>query len=166
MQASPKLGLDLSSGTVAHHTPSVCMLCWRPKPECQMPIWGHWSGVWISLNLGGCIPLLRTRGALQELPRLGICAKIWLIYFLRWPKLGPEPSKAHFWHFQSREKPYKCTAWTTWGIFGAFWKGICQSRATTIANLLMGGCGWSHECVEDGHKGTCVKYGELKTQHN
>jgi len=33
---------------LAHHTPSVCMFSWRQ--ECQMPVWGHQSGLWISLN--------------------------------------------------------------------------------------------------------------------
>ena len=29
----------------------------------------------------------------------------------------------------------------------------------TIASSLMGECGLSHECEEDGCKGTCVKFG-------
>jgi len=31
--------------------------------------------------------------------------------------------------------------------------------AVTIASLLMGGRGLSHECVEDGCKSTCVEFG-------
>ena len=34
--------------------------------------------------------------------------------------------------------------------------------AMTIASSLMGGCGLSHEHVEDGCKSTCVKFGGLK----
>ena len=34
--------------------------------------------------------------------------------------------------------------------------------AVTIACLLMGGCGLSHECVEDGCKSTCVEFGVWK----
>jgi len=36
----------------------------------------------------------------------------------------------------------------------------------TIASSLMGGCGFSHEHVEDSCKSTCVKIWGLKTQHN
>ena len=42
---------------VGHHTPSVCMFSWRPK--CQIPVLGHRSSLWISLNpicQGGCAP--------------------------------------------------------------------------------------------------------------
>ena len=35
-------------------------------------------------------------------------------------------------------------------------------RAVTIANSLTGGCGLSHECVVDGCKDTCVKFGGQK----
>jgi len=35
----------------------------------------------------------------------------------------------------------------------------CWLSAVTIAILLMGGCGLSHERVEDGCKSTCVKFG-------
>ena len=28
-----------------------------------------------------------------------------------------------------------------------------------MANSLMGGCGLSHERIEDGHKGTCGMFG-------
>ena len=35
----------------------------------------------------------------------------------------------------------------------------CWLRAMTIASLLMGGCGLSHEHVEDGRKTMCVKFG-------
>jgi len=30
--------------------------------------------------------------------------------------------------------------------------------AMTIASSLMGGCGLSHERVEDGYKSTCMKF--------
>ena len=33
---------------VAHHTPSNCMFSWRPK--CQIPVWDHRGGLWISIN--------------------------------------------------------------------------------------------------------------------
>ena len=35
----------------------------------------------------------------------------------------------------------------------------CQVSAVTIASTLMGGCGLSHEHVEDGCKSTCVNFG-------
>jgi len=38
----PKLGLDL------HHTLLMCMFSWWP--ECQMSVWGHHSGLWISFG--------------------------------------------------------------------------------------------------------------------
>ena len=41
----------------------------------------------------------------------------------------------------------------------------CRLSAVTIASLLMGGCGLSHECVEDGCKSTCEVWG-LKTRQN
>ena len=36
------------------------------------------------------------------------------------------------------------------------WASVCR---LTIASLLMGGCGLSHEYVEGGCKDTCVKFG-------
>ena len=36
---------------------------------------------------------------------------------------------------------------------------FCHLRDMTIASLLVGGCGLSHECVEDGCKSTRVKFG-------
>ena len=42
------------------------------------------------------------------------------------------------------------------------WASGCQLSAIAIASTLMGGCGLSHECVEDGYKST---WG-LKTQQN
>ena len=39
------------------------------------------------------------------------------------------------------------------------WVSGCRLSAVTIASLLMGGCGLSHECVEDGCKSTCVEFG-------
>ena len=34
-----------------------------------------------------------------------------------------------------------------------------RQSAVTIASSLMGGCGLSHERVEDGCKSTCVEFG-------
>ena len=39
------------------------------------------------------------------------------------------------------------------------WASSCVLSAMTITSSLMGGCGLSHECVEDGFKSTCVKFG-------
>jgi len=33
---------------VAYYTPSQCMFSWGS--EYQMPIWGHWRGLWISIQ--------------------------------------------------------------------------------------------------------------------
>ena len=38
------------------------------------------------------------------------------------------------------------------------WMSGCWLSAMTIASLLMGGCGLSHEHVEDGCKNACVKF--------
>ena len=38
------------------------------------------------------------------------------------------------------------------------WMSGCWLSAMTIASLLMGRCGLSHEHVEDGCKNTCVKF--------
>ena len=45
------------------------------------------------------------------------------------------------------------------------WASGCRLSAVTIASSLMGGCGLSHERVEDGCRSTCVELG-LKTQQN
>ena len=53
-RTSPKLGLDLSSGT--SHTISVHVFL---RPVCQMPVWGHQSCIWILLKpicWGICTP--------------------------------------------------------------------------------------------------------------
>jgi len=42
------------------------------------------------------------------------------------------------------------------------WASSCWLKAVTIASLLMGGCGWSNEHMENGCKSTCVKFGALK----
>ena len=42
------------------------------------------------------------------------------------------------------------------------WASGCRLSAVTIASSLMGGCGLSHERVEDGCKSTCVKFGGWK----
>ena len=39
------------------------------------------------------------------------------------------------------------------------WESGCQLSAMIIASTLMGGCGLSHERVEDGCKSTCVEFG-------
>ena len=39
------------------------------------------------------------------------------------------------------------------------WANLCRLSAVTIASLLMGGSGLSHDCVEDGGTSTCVKFG-------
>jgi len=38
------------------------------------------------------------------------------------------------------------------------WASGCWLSAVTIASSLMGGCGLSHEYVEDGCKSTCVEF--------
>ena len=43
------------------------------------------------------------------------------------------------------------------------WTSSCRPRAVPIASLLMGGCGLSHERVEDGCRSTCVKFGGWKS---
>jgi len=51
------------------------------------------------------------------------------------------------------------------GSFFPVWLSGCRLRAVTIASSLMGGCGLSHKCVEDGCKSTCqscVKFGHWK----
>jgi len=39
------------------------------------------------------------------------------------------------------------------------WASGCRLSAVTSASSLMGGCGLSHEHVEDGCKSTCVEFG-------
>jgi len=39
------------------------------------------------------------------------------------------------------------------------WASTCRLNAVTIASSLMGGCGLSHEHVEDGCNSTYVKFG-------
>ena len=39
--------------------------------------------------------------------------------------------------------------------FFPVWVSSCQLSAMTIASSIMGGCGLSHEHVEDGCKSTC-----------
>jgi len=46
------------------------------------------------------------------------------------------------------------------------WASGCRLSAVTLASSLMGGCGLSHEHVEDGCKSTCVDFVGLKTQQN
>ena len=38
------------------------------------------------------------------------------------------------------------------------WMSGCQLRVMTIASSIVGGCGLSYKCVEDGFKSTCVKF--------
>jgi len=53
-----------------------------------------------------------------------------------------------------------CTAPISDGeAFIAVWASGCRLSAMTIASSLMGGCGLSHEHVEDGCKSTCVEFG-------
>ena len=47
--------------------------------------------------------------------------------------------------------------------FFPVWMSGCFPRAMTIASSLMGGCGLGHKCIEDGCKGTCVKFGGWKS---
>jgi len=44
-------------------------------------------------------------------------------------------------------------------FFFPVWLNGYQLRAVTMANSLMGGCGLSHERIEDGCKGTCARFG-------
>ena len=39
------------------------------------------------------------------------------------------------------------------------WASGCQLSAVTLASSLMGGCGLSHKCVEDGCKSTGMEFG-------
>ena len=48
----------------------------------------------------------------------------------------------------------------------AVWASGCQLSAVPIANSLIGGCGLSHERVDDGCKSTCVKFVGMKTRQN
>jgi len=60
------------------------------------------------------------------------------------------------------EKPVllPCTAPISGGeAFIPVWASGCRLSAVTIASTLMGGCGLSHERVEDGCKSTCVEFG-------
>jgi len=43
--------------------------------------------------------------------------------------------------------------------FFPVWASGCWLSAVTNASSLMGGCGLSHKCAEDGYKSTCVKFG-------
>jgi len=53
-----------------------------------------------------------------------------------------------------------CTAPISDGeAFIQVWLSGCWLSAVTIASLLMGGRGLSHERVEDGCKRTCVEFG-------
>jgi len=53
-----------------------------------------------------------------------------------------------------------CTAPISGGeAFIPVWASSCRLSAMTIASSLMGGCGLSHERVEDGCKSICVKFG-------
>ena len=53
-----------------------------------------------------------------------------------------------------------CTAPISGGkAFIPVWVSICWLSAMTITSSLMGGCDLSRECVEDGCKSTCVKFG-------
>ena len=52
-----------------------------------------------------------------------------------------------------------CTAPISDGeAFIPVWASGCRLSAVTIASSLMGGCGLSHEHVEDGCKSTCVEF--------
>ena len=48
-------------------------------------------------------------------------------------------------------------------LFFPVWTNSCRPRAVSIASLLMGECGLSHERVEDGCRSTCVKFGGWKS---
>ena len=48
--------------------------------------------------------------------------------------------------------------------FFPVWVSGCWLSVVTIARSLMGGCGLSHEHVEDGYKSTCMKVGENPTK--
>jgi len=56
-----------------------------------------------------------------------------------------------------------CTAPISDGeAFIPVWASSCRLSAVTIASSLTGGCGLSHERVEDGCKSTCVEFGVWK----
>ena len=53
-----------------------------------------------------------------------------------------------------------CTAPISNGeAFIPVWASSCRLSAVTIPSSLMGGCGLSYKCVEDGCKSTCVEFG-------
>ena len=55
--------------------------------------------------------------------------------------------------YKLTEKTVLSPCWTSIPESEAFFPvsmSGCPPRAMTIASLLMGGCGLSHECVEDG----------------
>ena len=92
--AGPPLQLDW---TGTSHTIRVHVFL-----SAKCPLWGHQSGLWISLNpkhQGGCTPFHphKPKGCLvggthQNLTKC----------FSLWPKLGPKPSKAHLWYWDLR----------------------------------------------------------------
>jgi len=88
--------------------------------------------------VGGCTQRMQTAwpsiGSALEMPWLALHEQ-------------NSPLALHGTHFQ-------------WGSFYPS-LGKCGYRlsAVTIASSLMGGCGLSHEHVEDGCKSTCVKLG-------
>ena len=43
--------------------------------------------------------------------------------------------------------------------FFPVWNSGCWPGAVTISSSLMGGCGLSHECAEDGCNVNCVTFG-------
>ena len=52
----------------------------------------------------------------------------------------------------------KQSSYPAWRPFPV-WASVCWLSAVTIASLLMGGSGLSHDCVEDGGTSTCVNCG-------
>jgi len=74
--------------------------------------------------------------------------------------VGPERATAVLLCTNGLRKQFSCTAPISDGeAFIPVWASGCRLSAVTFGSSLMGGCGLSHECVEDGCKSTCVEFG-------
>jgi len=82
----PKLGLDL------HHTLLMCMFSWWP--ECQMSVWGHHSGLWISLNPKRRGGLCSLKHQTSHYTFSEVNAPISDQSLSLCPKVGPKPRRA------------------------------------------------------------------------
>ena len=108
--AGPPLNLDWISEQwdIKHHR--VCTFSWRP--ECQMPVWGHQSNLWILLNpiCWGAVPPSSLVPRLSPQPTFSEeCTLKFDQIFWPLPKLG---HNLVLWHFlSSREALQVCRVW-------------------------------------------------------